>query len=196
MDAVEGRSGSAFGHRRLVGIGQIGVGSSLPHRLLHAGGVTRRRPFQEGNLHRRPVLSPPHPRWRRITRTSSKFQMIFFPRLINPTSSGPLKINASTPAVQHFYLRDAMSHYRDREFISFQHTSTSDLIKTGLIFFCNLFEKNRCVERGEVDQIGKFFNRFDYVLLKCLGHAVPASAPKGGRRRRPSFDFKQQQSPL
>ena len=66
MDSVACSAGFAPGYCRFPGVWQIGPCSPLPHRLLHARRVARRRPIQEGDLHRRTVVPAPHPRRRRI----------------------------------------------------------------------------------------------------------------------------------
>ncbi|KAJ1527497.1 hypothetical protein ONE63_007469 [Megalurothrips usitatus] len=61
MDAVAQRARPAARHRGLAVVGEVGPGAPLPHRLLHAGGVARGRPLQEGDPRGRHLAPAAHP---------------------------------------------------------------------------------------------------------------------------------------
>ena len=72
MDAVSRRSGHSAGDRGFFVVRQVRPGAPLPHRVLHARGVSGRREIQKGSRRRRTLVSPAYQRRRRTTRAAGK----------------------------------------------------------------------------------------------------------------------------
>ena len=70
MDAVSRRAGHSAGDRGFFVVWQVCPGPPLPHRILHAGGVSGRREIQKGSRRRRTLVSPAYQRRRRTTRAA------------------------------------------------------------------------------------------------------------------------------
>lgn len=76
MDIVKSSARSEAGHRGFSEFRQICAGSSLSNWFLHAGRITWRRPFQEGNPGGEPELFAVDSRRGRTSWTASKFTNI------------------------------------------------------------------------------------------------------------------------
>ncbi|KAL1140849.1 hypothetical protein AAG570_000777 [Ranatra chinensis] len=62
MDGLSGGARPPAGHSGFPVVREVGPGAQVPDGLLHAGGVARGWPLQEGGPYGRTQPSPPHPR--------------------------------------------------------------------------------------------------------------------------------------